>query len=1007
MLIFCAILGPTYDTLGTLDVALKNNDEINALKFELAQLKSQFEARINNLEFRIAQVDPDYSPTKSQNQTAVDTNSQSDANAMQSVAHSVVDSTPDIEQVAVTSEDKLAKPQDVEQAPVVASTETPAAQAVSIQKTVPAPKVPATPRKPNVVEAMVRALMAMLFDWFKPVAAIYHSYKERGMLGIFSLTIMGVGLTLAGFGYLMQLLIDQMGVGLKSLAMLSAALAVMALGIYLKRQTKFGEFATAIVSLGILLLYSTVYFAGDVYQILSLWHVVALYLVIALAAHALALWLDTKVIAALGIVGVAILPMLSDVVTAQGNLYLVSLALVTLSSLVLAYRYLGAWLANLTLAFVLVSLGWAVNQPLFSLPVVFIDVFYLLFFGYIALTLVFKEQRQQTVLLFLAALIGAHLLFFFQASDAFSHWLSVIFAVNSAAAIAASYVLYRIKHLLTHFMVLVAAVWAVLTAVSMLDGEYWGIAWAVEGLLLIAIGRRYVLPSVINQGQILAAIALFQCLVVVFDNSVMLLNLATLFEWIMAASILATVSIWLRLIDESEAFDKFAKDRVKPLLLFCESAWVALVLVSCGAMWLGPWVAPVTIVLQAGLLFRARACGQMSIELLAMSLIAVPLIYTIDFATNFGIYRFSQLPMFAKLSLVSALAQLWLFAEYYRRFAPQSSLRKFSEYARIAFYLIVPICWLGTAVRRLDESVILVAWLSPLLATCFAIWVKHKLIVWQAKILVGIASIVLIFGALFTPVSVALIATVLFMLCYGAAYWLHQRKANELYQYIASWGLWTIGMMVPLAVITVFDFGIEAHIAGLVYWLAMMLIAPQWWLAKRHSTMIGVMLGLYIVSSWLLAYENPLFAIASVLFVAASFVKQRQPYQASALGQWFGSNNGLLLHSVILIAYTITLLGLYNMRLDLLLAPILAVHGAFILFMNQRTIANVRYSFGLILMGILKLGLYDAANAVLWQKVVLFMGIGVLILLASFWYQRLVNNQAADSDEQLLDANEG
>jgi uncharacterized membrane protein len=49
----------------------------------------------------------------------------------------------------------------------------------------------------------------------------------------------------------------------------------------------------------------------------------------------------------------------------------------------------------------------------------------------------------------------------------------------------------------------------------------------------------------------------------------------------------------------------------------------------------------------------------------------------------------------------------------------------------------------------------------------------------------------------------------------------------------------------------------------------------------------------------------------------------------------------------------------------------------------------VKYSFVLIGIGIAKLALIDADSALLWQKVVLFMGVGVLILAASFWYQKL------------------
>jgi len=251
--------------------------------------------------------------------------------------------------------------------------------------------------------------MSSLFDWFEPVVNIYKSYQRRGMIGIFILTILGIGLTLAGFGYLMQLLIDQLGSGAKSLLMLGAALGVMALGIAIKKKSSFNEFATAIVALGILLLYSTVYFSGSVYSVIPYVMVVALYLFIALSAHAIALWLDTKVVAALGIIGISVMPMLSNVIVAQPSYYLFSLAFVTASSLVIAYRYVGLWLAHLSLAFVLMSLEWVIFLDGAKLSVVFIDLFYLLFFAYVYLTLAHRSAAShQRSLLFLAALVGGN-----------------------------------------------------------------------------------------------------------------------------------------------------------------------------------------------------------------------------------------------------------------------------------------------------------------------------------------------------------------------------------------------------------------------------------------------------------------------------------------------------------------------------------------------------------------------------------------------------------------------
>jgi uncharacterized membrane protein len=75
------------------------------------------------------------------------------------------------------------------------------------------------------------------------------------------------------------------------------------------------------------------------------------------------------------------------------------------------------------------------------------------------------------------------------------------------------------------------------------------------------------------------------------------------------------------------------------------------------------------------------------------------------------------------------------------------------------------------------------------------------------------------------------------------------------------------------------------------------------------------------------------------------------------------------------------------------------VHGTAILFLKDRTKVTVRYSFALILLGIGKLALIDNANLVLWQKVILFIGIGVFILFASFWYQKLVSNDAYSENQ--------
>ena len=45
---------------------------------------------------------------------------------------------------------------------------------------------------PSFIRVFFNTLLKLLFDWLTPLITVYHSYKERGMLGIFILSLVGV-----------------------------------------------------------------------------------------------------------------------------------------------------------------------------------------------------------------------------------------------------------------------------------------------------------------------------------------------------------------------------------------------------------------------------------------------------------------------------------------------------------------------------------------------------------------------------------------------------------------------------------------------------------------------------------------------------------------------------------------------------------------------------------------------------------------------------------------------
>ncbi len=221
--------------VGDLQDVMMNN-EVQALKEELILLKSQFSERVEAVEQRLNIL----LAKELAQQQVENTSSESEATESKTASR----------QAKIPEQSKLEDKQEN------SSVDQSSVQWQLAEQEEVAHKDPI----PSFIQVFFNTLLSALFDWLSPLITVYHSYKERGMLGIFSLTLVGIALTLAGFGYLMQLLIDQLGVGLKVLLMCIAAVSVIGLGIIIKLKTRFSEFSTAIVTLGVLLSYSTVYF---------------------------------------------------------------------------------------------------------------------------------------------------------------------------------------------------------------------------------------------------------------------------------------------------------------------------------------------------------------------------------------------------------------------------------------------------------------------------------------------------------------------------------------------------------------------------------------------------------------------------------------------------------------------------------------------------------------------------------------------------------------------------
>jgi hypothetical protein len=894
----------------------------------------------------------------------------------------------------------------------------------------PISKNTSSPKRPSLINQLVTQFLAMIFEWFTPVVNIYSSYKARGMLGIAILTIAGVGLVMFGFAYLLQLVIDELAAGAKSALLGSTALAVVAGGLYLKAKTKYSEYASAIVSLGLLLCFITIYFVGSVYSLLPALITLSLYAFIAFACHYLALYLETKVVAVMGIIGITLIPMIAGTSNIAPTFYLVAVWLVSLSSLIIAYRYLGYWLSNTTFVFSFITLGWVESNSNVEMAAWMINAFYLLFFGYLMFCLYREKTHNSRLLILLAANFGASLLLLLQSEQFGFEELASQFLINTAISLITSYVLYREGHRYTHLGIIISGAWLALAIVAVLTPTYWGVAWAIEGLLLIYMSLRYDVMKLIHHGQGLCTLALAYCIVAVFPYFPVpaLLNLD---GWLVVIVIGATISIWQRLISpftSENQFNRYIEKHVYPVLIIFEAAWVSLIVLACAYIWLGFWAGLSAITVQTALMFRARQTKLAQLELLSVGLILFPLAYVLLGANQVDTYRFSQLPIFAQSSLVLAFTQLWLWSAFYRKFYPTSKFAKLSETARLAFYFLLPICWIGSAYRHLQDDILLVLWLSPLTSLVLANLIRSKLIALQSKVLsvalIIITTIKLVLANAYessTSIWVSnFVALSGLVVIASTAFYLSKKHSSKQHSnhFVQSAivnvaailiGLFLVSMLSDVSLMQTAL--LQAHIIAMLivtsYSLWVLFDADRFEVFARNGMFHLIVLGLISVVSWLLLSEGsrahlhfalyPSMILGVAMYIA---VKQgRLPSLNQLVSEQIEKHHkhaDLIVHSYAVITYLLILNHLSYLSFDLAIAPVLAAHGAAVLFLKNRHIVTVRYGFALIAIGILKLAFIDTAQVILWQKVVLFIGIGVFILFASFWYQKIIAKDKKD-----------
>jgi len=862
--------------------------------------------------------------------------------------------------------------------------------------------------KPSNIASVIRETSALGLSFLSPITKfaapllnLYQHYQGKGQGPIFVFMLIGIALLVGGFGYLAQLLVGELGAGSKSLLLFVVAIGTTLGGAYLAKRDKYSELSSAIVSLGLLLNFVTVYVAGSFYQLLPDWMVLLSYFAIACTGFILANKFDAKIVSALAVIGGGAIPLISQLDQLGTTYYLVGLGFVVLASLYQATSKNWQWLGFVSV-FVAYSciefLILTTSTPLFL--GVFSQGFYCVFLLYICALLNRHSAYSKELIILTVITVFANIGILYQANFT-SAWLLPTFAITNAVLATLLLLKARVQNSFTlSLYTMLASTWVLVAIVSSLAPDYWGFAIGLEGLFILyfALKENYLSLRVEAYGLLAFALLHGVFAVLPYFPDPALLSLK---------GILVVASIGLFVFCSRKLFSFFPRDidwevKLNLLLRPAESIWLNIFVLSLLWVQLGVWAALAILPLQVMLLAKSYRSLCNTTEIMAYLAGAAILVIGLMGINEVQSFSFRELPNYAKVALLLTFAECWLFAEFYRRTARAGSTAKLAEALRLGFYLILPLVFLPSVFKHYLDFSALAVCCSAVIAYVLGRQLKHPFIRTESLLLfIGAALYNLGFYAdqyhsqLLLACFSTLFALGLFSYFLRIA---RQRHIALLEKKIASLGLYFIaGCMVIYIQKWTNIYLAAAFTSGYIF--ALTLCSHYHPILVRNRKTLGYLCYLSLVGSWLgISATGSSHLISASLWVALSlgisltFLIKANALNRLELKLFTDSQTGYTLQQLLLATSAAFLLS--HWELALLISPWLILQGSYLFFTHKHSKFVAKLALGFIFVGLLKLGFVDAENALLWQKVALMIGIGLFMLAAAFIYQKRLSHSS-------------
>lgn len=331
----------------------------------------------------------------------------------------------------------------------------------------------------------------------------------------------GIAILVIGIGFFVKYAIDKNWIGEIGRVAIGVGLGGLLIGIAHFLRKKYHAFSSVLIGGGISVLYYTISIAYHDYQIFDQKTAFGIMVAITLFSTFISIIYDRKELAIIALIGAFTSPFMVQNGAGNYKVFFTYIAIINSGMLILSYFKKWDVLSKLALGFTVLFFGaWMFTTSMYDLvpakwALIFASIFYVQFLG---MSLIYNLARKVKFtawefiqLTSITTLFYGAVMYIIQANN-YTVGMGEFTLIMSAFYIGLAIFVHLRKgadKALVYLLIGKAIAFVTLTGGLLFDGNYMTLFWAVEAVVILALGQRANMGVLKNASAILTIIAAF------------------------------------------------------------------------------------------------------------------------------------------------------------------------------------------------------------------------------------------------------------------------------------------------------------------------------------------------------------------------------------------------------------------------------------------------------------------------------------------------------------------